>query len=98
VYRGRIGTPTTDDEACGYWLFVIGTVLGAPGLVLFDAAPSRSTPHEPGTCSARPGHCALVGPTLRLPLSRTRRSSRTRCLLTMLWFSFTCPAGWSGPE
>jgi len=34
VYRGRIGTPTIDDEAYGYWLFVIGSLSNRHACVL----------------------------------------------------------------
>jgi len=102
-YRARIGTPTTDDEVYGYWLFVAGIVLGALGLVLFYAAGPRSTLREFGYVFGALGVVSLfVGPTLRLPLSRTALlvsyAGGLVCLLATLWFTFPYPAGWTGPE
>jgi uncharacterized protein YegP (UPF0339 family) len=34
-YRTRIGDPATEDEFCGYRLFVLGLVLGVAGVLLF---------------------------------------------------------------
>ncbi|WP_262179422.1 HVO_2922 family protein [Haloarcula laminariae] len=103
VYRGRIGTPTTDDEVYGYWLFVVGIVLGVLGLALFYGSPSRSGLREFGYVFAAVGVVALfVGPTMRLPLSRTALfvsyTAALVCLAATLWFSLIYPAGWSGPE
>ena len=102
-YQNRIGTPTTDDEVYGYWLFVAGLVVGALGLVLFYAAAPRSTLREFGYVFGALAVIALfVGPTLRLPLSRkalfVSYAGALVCLLATLWFAVTYPAGWSGPE
>jgi len=103
VYQRRIGPATTDDEVYGYWLFVVGIVLGAVGLVLFYAAPARSTPREFGYVLGAVGVIALfIGPTIRLPLSRAALSVSYAgafvCLLGTLWFTVVYPAGWTGPE
>ncbi|WP_324665975.1 YegP family protein [Haloarcula sediminis] len=103
VYRGRIGTPTTDDEVYGYWLFVAGIVLGVLGLALFYGSPSRSALREFGYVFAAIGVVALfVGPTMRLPLSRTALfvsyAAALVCLAATLWFTFLYPSGWTGPE
>jgi len=103
LYRGRIGTPTTDDEVYGYWLFVTGIVLGALGLVLFYSAGSRSMLREFGYVFAAIGVIALfVGPTMRLPLARTALfvsyAAALVCLVATLWFTLIYPAGWTGPE
>ncbi|MBX0286935.1 YegP family protein [Halomicroarcula sp. F28] len=102
-YRGRIGTPTTDDEVYGYWLFVAGIVLGALGLGLFYGAGSRSTLREFGYVFAAVGVIALfVGPTMRLPLSRkalfVSYAAALVSLAATLWFTLIYPAGWTGPE
>ncbi|MDS0260401.1 DUF1508 domain-containing protein [Haloarcula sp. S1CR25-12] len=103
VYRGRIGTPTTDDEVYGYWLFVAGIVLGAVGLVLFYAAAPRSTLREFGYVFGAVAVVALfVGPTMRLPLGRTALlvsyGGALVCLAGTLWFTLIYPSGWNGPE
>jgi len=102
-YRGRIGTPTTDDEVYGYWLFVAGICLGVVGLALFYGAASRSTLREFGYVFAAIGVVALfVGPTMRLPLSRkalfVSYAAGLVCLVATLWFVLIYPAGWTGPE
>jgi uncharacterized protein YegP (UPF0339 family) len=102
-YRDNVGTPTTDDEVYGYWLFVGGLVFGALGLVLFYSAASRSMLREFGYVFTAIGVIGLfVGPTLRLPLSRrallVSYGGALVCLLATLWFTFIYPAGWNGPE
>ena len=103
VYRGRIGTPTTDDEVYGYWLFVAGIVLGVLGLALFYGSPSQSMVREFGYVFAAIGVIALfVGPTMRLPLSRTALfvsyAAALVCLVATLWFTLIYPGSWTGPE
>jgi len=103
VYRSRIGEPTTDDEAYGYWLFVIGIVLGIVGLLLFYLTASRSTPRQFGYLLGAIGLISLfAGPTIRLPL--TRRGliltylGAVVGLGAMVWFTTFYPSNWTGPE
>jgi len=103
VYRSRIGEPTTDDEAYGYWLFVIGIVLGIVGLLLFYLTASRSTPRQFGYLLGAIGLISLfAGPTIRLPL--TRRGliltylGAVVGLVAMVWFTTFYPSNWTGPE
>ncbi|NHN66192.1 DUF1508 domain-containing protein, partial [Haloarcula sp. JP-Z28] len=103
VYRSRIGEPTTDDEAYGYWLFVIGIVLGIVGLLLFYSTASRSTPRQFGYLLGAIGLILLfAGPTIRLPL--TRRGliltylGAVVGLVAMVWFTTFYPSNWTGPE
>lgn len=34
-YQNHIGEPTTNDEVQGYWMYVMGVLLGVLGIVLF---------------------------------------------------------------
>jgi len=102
-YRERIGTPTTDDEVTGYWLFVAGIVLGTIGLALFYAAAPRSGLREFGYILGAMGVISLfVGPTVRLPLSRqalfVSYAGAVVCIVATLWFTTIYPGSWSGPE
>ncbi len=102
-YRNRIGTPTTDDEVYGYWLFVVGLVLGTVGVALFYAAAPRSGLREVGYVLGALGFASLfVGPTLRLPLSRralfVSYAGAVVCLVATIWFTTIYPAAWNGPE
>lgn len=42
VYRNRIGNPDTRGEVYGYWLFAVGLVAGAFGIVLFLLSESSA--------------------------------------------------------
>ncbi|WP_324760317.1 YegP family protein [Haloarcula montana] len=102
MYRGRIGEPTTDDEAYGYWLFVVGILLGIAGLLLFYFSPDNSLPRQLGYISGAIGLVALiVGPTLRLPLSRRALTlsylGAVVCLAGIVWFTMVYPSNWTGP-
>jgi uncharacterized protein YegP (UPF0339 family) len=103
VYRSRIGEPTIDDEAYGYWLFVVGIILGIVGLLLFYVTASRSTPRQFGYLLGAIGLILLfAGPTIRLPL--TRRGLILTYLgavvgvVAMVWFTMFYPSNWTGPE
>ncbi|WP_284011053.1 YegP family protein [Haloarcula pelagica] len=102
MYSGRIGEPTTDDEAYGYWLFVLGILLGIAGLLLFYFSPDNSLPRQLGYIAGAIGLVSLiVGPTLRLPLSRRALTlsyvGAVVCLAGIVWFTMVYPANWTGP-
>ena len=102
MYSGRIGEPTTDDEAYGYWLFVAGIVLGIAGLLLFYFSPDNSFPRQLGYIAGAIGLVSLiVGPTLRLPLSRRALTlsylGAVVCLAGIVWFTTVYPGNWTGP-
>jgi uncharacterized protein YegP (UPF0339 family) len=72
MYHTRIGVPSTADEAYGYWVFVLGVILGFLGIALVMAS---GTPGEPirgyGIALAAVGLVLLlIGPIIRLPLKR----------------------------
>ena len=71
LYRSRIGEPTTGDEARGYWIFALGVILGAIGMVLFLVGDAASTMRELSVVFVASGLVlGLAGPIIRLPLQR----------------------------
>jgi uncharacterized protein YegP (UPF0339 family) len=68
-YTNRIGTPSTADEVYGYWLFVLGLVLGVLGIVLVAVADPETTLRGLGLGVAAVGLLLLlIGPIMRMPL------------------------------
>jgi len=53
LYEQRIGTPTTDDEVNGFWLFGFGVLLGLAGVLLFFLTESATTARGSRTRSRR---------------------------------------------
>lgn len=41
-YNERIGRPATDDEVMGYWIFVLGLLLGIVGILLLITSDAGS--------------------------------------------------------
>ena len=105
IYRKRIGRPTTHDEVRGYWVFLVGLLLGTLGLVLF--LPSESavgadglTLREASIAMAAVGLAMLVaGPIIRLPLQSWANyaayAGQAVCLAAVAWFVVVFPADWS---
>ncbi len=98
--RTRIGEPQTDDEVRGYWLFVVGSVLGFLSIVLFLASSPSGGLRQGAIVLGGIGLVLLlVGPTLRLPL----QDSATRLVyggsaiagLGVLYFIVVFPDNWS---
>ncbi len=105
VYRRRVGTPTTSDEVRGYWVFLVGLVLGTVGFLLF--LPSESavgtsglTIREASIFLVAVGLAMLIaGPVIRLPLKRWANYAayvgQALCFLGAVWFLLVFPADWS---
>ncbi|MFB6143501.1 MAG: HVO_2922 family protein [Halorientalis sp.] len=105
IYRRRIGEPTTHDEVRGYWVFLVGLVLGTLGILLF--LPSTSavgaggfTLRELSIFLAAVGLAMLVaGPVIRLPLQPWANYAayigQVVCFAAAVWFLLVFPAGWS---
>jgi len=105
LYRSRVGEPTTHDEVRGYWVFLVGLVLGTVGILLF--LPSSSavgtsglTMRELSVFLAAVGLAMLVaGPVIRLPLQRWANYAaylgQALCFLAAVWFLLVFPQGWS---
>ncbi|SFS11487.1 Uncharacterized conserved protein YegP, UPF0339 family [Halomicrobium zhouii] len=101
-YQARIGTPSTGDEVLGYWIFSLGIILGTLGLVQFFFSPANSAFRMLGYLMGAVGLVALIiGPTIRLPLSRraTTLSSvgAVACLAAIAWFLLVYPGNWERP-
>ncbi|MFW6017753.1 MAG: HVO_2922 family protein [Halapricum sp.] len=104
-YRNRIGEPDTADEVRGYWVFLIGLLLGAVGLVLFlpsesAAGVSGFTLREGSIMLLAVGLAMLVaGPVIRLPLQSWATYAaylgQAICLAAVAWFAFVFPTEWS---
>ncbi|SDY47016.1 HVO_2922 family protein [Halobellus clavatus] len=99
-YRTGIGRPETADEVRGYWIFVLGVLLGVVGIVLFLPSRTASPLREWAIVLAGSGLAlALAGPVIRLPLRK--RANRLAylglvlCLVAVFWFLFVFPAGWT---
>mgnify|MGYP000232917515 CR=1 FL=1 len=99
-YRTRIGQPTTDGEILGYWLYVLGTILGVLGVWLLFNSHSAGPARQWSIVIASASLVLLMaGPAIRLPL---RRSSTLLTYLGMaisavalVWFVVAYPAQWS---
>ncbi|WP_066412852.1 YegP family protein [Halorubrum aethiopicum] len=100
LYEGRIGTPTTDDEVRGYWIFSLGVLVGVLGVVVFAVTAPRTTTRAVGyALVALSPPLVMLGAIVRFPL---RRSATTLGalggLLTLAgvaYFFVVFPDGWS---
>ncbi|MGZ0746801.1 DUF1508 domain-containing protein [Haloparvum sp. AD34] len=99
-YEDRIGEPETRDEAVGYWVFAVGLVAGAVGILLAVSAGPASTLRELAVVFGAAGIVLLVaGPIVRLPLQR--RATLLTYLgvalaaVAILWFIVAFPDNWS---
>ncbi|MFC5133597.1 MULTISPECIES: HVO_2922 family protein [Haloferacaceae] len=100
LYENRIGTPTTDDEVRGYWLFSFGVLLGVLGVVVFAVTAPRTASRAVGYAFvALSPPVVMLGAIVRFPL---RRSATTLGalggLLTLgavVYFFVVFPDGWS---
>ena len=104
-YRNRIGEPDTGDEVRGYWVFLIGILLGALGLVMFFLSESASGADG---FTLREGSIMLLavslsmllaGPVIRLPLQSWATSmaylGQVISFIAVAWFTAVFPADWS---
>ena len=100
VYEDRIGTARTNDEVRGYWLFALGVLCGALGVIVFGLTAPRTGARALGyALVALSPPLAMLGAVIRFPL---RRSATTLAalgtLLTALavvYFLVVFPDGWS---
>ena len=95
-YENRIGSLSTDDEAYGYWVFVLGIIAGFVGIVLVMISGRASIERGAGIAISAVGLLLLlIGPTIRLPI----RKNATRlayigslfCLGAVAWFVVAYP-------
>ncbi len=100
LYGDRIGQPSTDDEAIGYWVFVLGVFLGFLGilLVMLSERPGEAI-RGGGIAMAAIGLVMLlIGPIIRLPLKRTATTlsylGALISLVAVAWFGTAFPDNW----
>jgi uncharacterized protein YegP (UPF0339 family) len=99
-YRNRIGRATTTDEVRGYWIFVLGLVLGTLGILLFIPSARASALREWSIVFAAAGLVlAFAGPIVRLPLepmaTRLAYVGVAICAVSIAWFLFAFPNNWA---
>ena len=99
VYARRIGTPTTDDEVNGFWLFGFGVLLGLAGVVLFLLTESATTARGLAyALAALAPPFVMLGAVIRFPLRRAGSFfgylGTTISVLGVVWFVNIFPEGW----
>ena len=99
-YRVRIGQPTTDGEVLGYWLYVLGTILGILGVLLLFNSRSAEPARQWSIVFASASLVLLMaGPAIRLPLQRSTTSLTSLGMaisaVAIAWFVVAYPAQWS---
>jgi len=93
-YQDRIGVPSTADEAYGYWVFVLGVLLGfvGIGLVMLSDTPGESVRGIGIGLAAAGLVFLLVGPIIRLPLKRAATLlsyvGALVALVGVVWFGY----------
>jgi uncharacterized protein YegP (UPF0339 family) len=95
-YENRVGTSSTEDEAHGYWVFVLGVITGVLGIALVLVSGIESPERGAGAMlSAIALLLLLIGPVIRLPLRRSATLlsylGGVLCLLAVAWFFVAYP-------
>jgi len=95
-YNNRIGKASTEDEAYGYLIFVIGVVLGIVGVGLVLVSGVESTERQFGAVFAGIALLLLmIGPVVRLPLRKSATYlsylGALICLVAVVWFFVAYP-------
>ncbi|EMA68050.1 HVO_2922 family protein [Halorubrum kocurii] len=99
LYARRIGTPTTDDEVNGFWLFGFGVLLGLAGVALFLLTESGTTARGLAyALAALAPPFVMLGAVIRFPLRRAGMFfgylGTTVSVLGVVWFVNIYPEGW----
>jgi len=99
LYERRIGTPTTNDEVNGYWLFGFGVLLGLAGVVLFFLTESATTARGIGyALAALAPVFVMLGAVIRFPLRRAGTYlgylGTAVSVVGVVWFVNIFPDGW----
>ena len=100
LYEERIGTPTTDGEVRGYWLFALGVIVGVIGIVLFAFTAPRSATRGVGyALVALSPPLVMIGAIVRFPLRKSATSLAAfgglLTLAAVVYFVVVFPDGWS---
>ncbi|MFB6128704.1 MAG: hypothetical protein ABEJ47_02970, partial [Halorhabdus sp.] len=98
-YEERIGRPETDDEVTGYFVFVLGLLLGILGIFMVIISEPASALRGWGIVAGALALALLVaGPLVRLPLDRYASILIIVGLIVsiagVLWFTIEYPANW----
>ena len=98
-YRERIGRPATDEEVIGYWIFVLGLLLGIVGILLVITSEAGQSLRGWGIIASALGLALLVaGPIVRLPLGERASyllgAGLVLCLAGIGWFLTVYPGDW----
>ncbi len=100
VYGKRIGEPTTNDEAFGYWVFVLGLLLGFLGIVavMLSDGPGQTIRGVGIALAALGLVLLLIGPIIRLPIRRAATLlsylGALICFAAIAWFWTAFPDSW----
>ena len=99
LYERRIGTPTTDDEVAGYWLFAFGVLVGLLGVVAFLATEAATTGRGIAyALAALAPPFIMLGAVIRFPLRRTGTTlgylGAVMSFVAVVWFVSIFPDGW----
>ncbi|GAA0531882.1 HVO_2922 family protein [Halorubrum ejinorense] len=100
LYERRIGTPKTNDEVNGYWLFGFGVLLGLAGVAVFFLTEAATTTRGIGyALAALAPPFLMLGAVIRFPLRRTGTYlgylGTAVSVLGVVWFVNIFPGGWS---
>ena len=100
LYRTRIGDPATEDEIRGYWLFVLGLVLGVAGVLSFLVSEPQGGIRQLSMVGVGVGLIlAFVGPVIRLPLQPRATTlvyvGAAIAAAGVAYFVAVFPGGWS---
>ena len=99
LYERRIGTPTTDDEVSGYWLFAFGVVVGILGVLAFlFTEPATTARGIAYALAALAPPFLMLGAVIRFPLRRTGTYlgylGAILSFAAVVWFVNIFPGGW----
>ncbi|WP_418285542.1 HVO_2922 family protein [Halorubrum sp. DTA46] len=99
LYERRIGTPTTDDEVNGYWLFAFGVLVGILGILAFlFTEPATTARGIAYALAALAPPFLMLGAVIRFPLRRTGTylgySGAILSFAAVVWFVNIFPGGW----
>ena len=95
-YDNRIGASSSNGEAYGYWVFVLGLIVGAVGIGLVLISDAASMERGAGVVlGAVSLVLLLIGPTMRLPIRRSASYlsylGAAVCLAAAVWFVAAYP-------